>query len=105
MAPGDPTPPTVTTEPSWQILLPSAGVVMISIRRGSAVSVGSGASVGSGVSEASVAVRLRWELRREFAPYVGLERVRKFGETEDLARAAGEDGSDTRLVLGLRFWF
>jgi len=31
--------------------------------------------------------------------------VRKYGETEDLARAAGEDANDTRFVAGLRFWF
>ena len=45
------------------------------------------------------------EIRREFAPYLGVEWARKFGETEDFVRAAGEDTSDTRFVAGLRFWF
>jgi copper resistance protein B len=36
---------------------------------------------------------------------VGVEWVRKFGDTEDLARAAGEDASQTRFVAGVRFWF
>ncbi len=61
--------------------------------------------LGSGLSDASVALRLRYEIRREFAPYVGIERVRKFGETADFARAAGKDAGETRLLAGLRFWF
>ena len=61
--------------------------------------------LGSGLSEAAVALRLRYEIRREFAPYVGIERVRRFGGTADLARAANKDTNETRLIAGLRFWF
>ncbi|HEY7672964.1 MAG TPA: copper resistance protein B [Gammaproteobacteria bacterium] len=61
--------------------------------------------LGSGLSDASVALRVRYEIRRQLAPYFGIEWVRKFGQTEDFARAAGDDPNDTRLVAGLRFWF
>jgi copper resistance protein B len=61
--------------------------------------------LGSGLSDVSVALRVRYEIRREFAPYVGIERVRKFGETADFARAAGNDSGATRTLAGLRFWF
>ncbi|MCF6225600.1 MAG: copper resistance protein B [Xanthomonadales bacterium] len=61
--------------------------------------------IGSGLSEASAGLRLRYEFRREFAPYIGLEWTGKFGKTADLARAAGQDTKDTRVVAGLRFWF
>ena len=61
--------------------------------------------LGSGLSDVSVALRLRYELRREFAPYVGIERVSKFGETANIARAAGKDAGETRLLAGLRFWW
>ncbi len=61
--------------------------------------------VGSGLSEVTAGLRLRWEIRRELAPYLGVERARKFSETKELARAAGEDPSETRFVAGLRFWF
>lgn len=61
--------------------------------------------LGSGLSGVSAALRLRYEIRRELAPYIGIEWMRKYGETEDLVRLAGRDPSDTRLVLGLRFWF
>ncbi len=61
--------------------------------------------LGSGLSEASVALRLRYEIRREFAPYVGIEWARKFGGTADFTRAADNDTQETRLVAGVRFWF
>lgn len=61
--------------------------------------------LGSGLSDVSAALRLRYEIRRELAPYIGIERVKQYGETEDLTRAAGGDPSDTRAVAGIRFWF
>ncbi len=61
--------------------------------------------LGSGLADLSLALRLRYEVRRELAPYVGIEYVDEYGGTEDLTRAAGGDPSDTRLTMGLRFWF
>lgn len=61
--------------------------------------------LGSGITNASVGLRLRYEIKREFAPYIGIERAMKFGETADLARAAGEDKGETRTVAGVRVWF
>lgn len=61
--------------------------------------------LGSGLANAAVALRLRYEYRRELAPYVGLEWVGHYGETRDILRAGGRDTRDTRLMLGLRFWF
>lgn len=61
--------------------------------------------IGSGLADVAAGVRLRYEIRRQFAPYVGIEWVRRYGDTKDLVRAAGGRGDDTRLVAGLRFWF
>lgn len=61
--------------------------------------------VGSGVSNVELGLRLRYELRREFAPYVGLSFERKVGATADFARALGEDAEATSVVFGLRAWF
>lgn len=61
--------------------------------------------LGSGLSDMTVGLRLRYELRREFAPYVGVEWARTFGDTQDLVKQAGDDTSETRVVAGLRFWF
>ena len=60
--------------------------------------------LGSGLSDIAVGLRLRYEIWREFAPYIGIERVQKFGGTADLARAAGNDAGETLYVAGLRFW-
>ena len=61
--------------------------------------------VGSGVSNAELGLRLRYEIRREFAPYIGVTYDRKFGGTADFARANGEDTEETGLVIGIRAWF
>lgn len=60
---------------------------------------------GSGLSDAEVGLRLRYEVRREFAPYIGITYDRKFGRTADFARAFGEDPESTRFVIGIRAWF
>lgn len=59
---------------------------------------------GSGLTEASLGLRLRYEFRREFAPYLGIEWAGKFGGTADFARDAGASARETRWVAGLRFW-
>jgi copper resistance protein B len=61
--------------------------------------------IGSGLSEVRAGLRLRYEIRREFAPYVGIEWAGKFGNTADFARDAGLDSNETRAVAGVRFWF
>ncbi len=62
-------------------------------------------AIGSGVTSAELGVRLRYEIRREFAPYVGVEWSSSFGDTRDFLKARGEDPEDARLVLGIRAWF
>ncbi len=61
--------------------------------------------IGSGLADIEAGLRLRYEITRQFAPYVGVNYERLLGDTEDIAKAAGEDTSETQLVAGLRFWF
>jgi len=61
--------------------------------------------LGSGLSDLSLGLRLAYHLKREFAPYVGVNWDRKFGGTADYARAGGDPSSDTQLVLGISAWF
>jgi copper resistance protein B len=61
--------------------------------------------IGSGLSRAEIGLRLRYEFTRRFAPYLGVEYERAFGETADLRRDDQEAIDDTRLVVGLRTWF
>lgn len=60
---------------------------------------------GSGLSDVTVGLRLRYEIRRKFAPYLGVEWTRRHGQTEDLARATGERVHDSRAMAGLRIWY
>lgn len=62
-------------------------------------------AIGAGLSDARLALRLRYEIRREFAPYVGVIGMRRFGETAELAQAAGGSAGDLQVVAGLRCWF
>lgn len=61
--------------------------------------------IGSGLSETEAGVRLRYEIRREIAPYIGVTWNRSYGKTAEYARGEGEDRSEVRWVLGVRLWF
>ncbi len=61
--------------------------------------------IAAGLSSADLGVRVRYEFRREFAPYVGVTWNRKLYGTADLARADGDPVRSARLALGLRLWF
>lgn len=60
---------------------------------------------GSGLNTVEAGLRLRYEISRRFAPYVGISHERLFGDTADYHRAAGEPARDTRWVAGVRVWF
>ena len=61
--------------------------------------------IGEGLSDVELGLRLRYEIRREIAPYIGVSWLRKVGDTADIARSEGDRVSSTSLVLGLRLWF
>ena len=61
--------------------------------------------LGSGLTHVEAGLRLRYEIAREFAPYVGVEWSRDLGGTADLMRALGGEPDHTRFVIGLRAWF
>jgi len=61
--------------------------------------------MGSGLSESELGLRLRYEIRREFAPYVGLSWNRTYGQTAQYARDEGEDVNQLHWVVGVRLWF
>lgn len=62
-------------------------------------------SLGRGLSDASFGLRLHYAISPAFAPYVGVEWTRRFGDTADYAEAAGDHRSETQWLTGLRFWF
>ncbi len=60
--------------------------------------------VGSGLSDLEVGLRLRYEIRREFAPYIGVNWLQLFGNTADFVRAAGESTSEAQFTIGSCFY-
>ena len=61
--------------------------------------------VGAGISDLELGLRLRYEIKREVAPYIGLHWERKFGETADFARGEDEAVDSLFFVMGLRLQF
>ncbi len=60
---------------------------------------------GAGLSDAELGLRLRYDIRREFAPYVGVQYKRAFGETRRYLRQAGDEPGGWSLLTGIRTWF
>ena len=61
--------------------------------------------IGSGLSDVEAGLRLRYEIRREFAPYIGIHWSKSFGNTAGFSRNEGEDVEDLQWVIGLRAWY
>ena len=80
------------------VLQPSAGTAF-------AGSAEAERGVGRGFNNLELGLRLRYEIRRQFAPYIGVTWSRKLGDTADLARNAGEGITEKAVVAGLRVWF
>lgn len=59
----------------------------------------------AGLNSIELGLRLRYELAREFAPYVGINWTRNLGETAQLVRRTGDDPNEFAGLVGVRFWF
>ena len=59
--------------------------------------------VGQGINDVSAELRLRYEWRREFAPYVGIAWTKSMGATARFAR--GDETESGAVVVGIRAWF
>lgn len=60
--------------------------------------------IRSGLSSAELGLRLRYEIRREFAPYIGVSWEKSFADFDN-GPQADEDSDEARLLAGIRFWF
>jgi copper resistance protein B len=65
----------------------------------------SGDAARSDGDTAEAGLRLRYEITRRFAPYIGWEHERRFGDGADVAREHGEPVRESRFVAGVRIWF
>ena len=62
-------------------------------------------NLGSGLSDASLTLRVRYEIRRELAPYLGVMWTQKYGGTADIARNTGVPASEALYIAGIRAWW
>ena len=60
---------------------------------------------GSGLRDIETGLRLRYEIKREFAPYIGISYGKSYGRTATYMRQSGGDPSQVRFVAGVRAWF
>ena len=62
-------------------------------------------STGKGINQTDLGLRLRYDIRKDFSPYIGVSWLRKYGGTASMARAEGEPASAVAFVAGLRVSF
>tara|TARA_R110001583_G_scaffold11285_2_gene51359 strand:+ start:33937 stop:34785 length:849 start_codon:yes stop_codon:yes gene_type:complete len=62
-------------------------------------------NLGAGLSTSTLGFRMRYELTRQFSPYVGVEWTNMFGSTADFAKENGQSDNNTAFVAGIKFWF
>lgn len=60
---------------------------------------------GSGLSNVELGLRLRYEITRQFAPYIGVDWNRRLGNTQTIVHAAGQPALEHAIVTGVRLWF
>lgn len=97
--------PSVRLEAEYEILFTQRLVLEPSAELNIAFADDRATGIGSGLSDIELGLRLRYEITRELAPYIGVNWERKIGRTSDLARGAGEDDNIFSVVAGARMFF
>ena len=92
-------------EASYDLLLTQRLILQPQVEVNLAASAVEEWGVGSGLNDLSVDLRLRYEIRRQLAPYVGVSWLQRFGATADLARSEGQDVAELAILAGVRMWF
>ena len=92
-------------EAEYELLLTQKLIAQASLETNVAAQKVRRLDIGSGFNDIEVGLRLRYEIVREFAPYIGVHWERKLGRTADFAREEGEDIDTLAFVAGIRFWF
>ena len=60
---------------------------------------------GTGLANTQLGLRLRYEVKREFAPYIGINWNKMYGNTANFAKNAGSNVESSQIVAGIRAWF
>jgi copper resistance protein B len=90
---------------SYELLLTQRLILQPRLDTEFAFSADRAFAVGAGLGSVETGLRLRYEIRREIAPYIGVTYRKTAGQTRRLLRAEGEPLERTALVAGVRLWF
>ena len=90
---------------TYDILLSQRLILQPRLETNVAVQKDEEIGIGAGLNDAEVGVRLRFETRREFAPYVGVTWKESFGATHRLTVRESGDPAHVVVVGGARVWF
>jgi copper resistance protein B len=90
---------------SYDILLTQRLILQPQIEMNFYSKADRGRGVGAGLADIDTGIRLRYEISRKFAPYIGVAYGGKFGQTATMARQAGESAGAVQFVFGIRSWF
>ena len=90
---------------SYELLLTQKLILEPSVELNLAAQEVEALHTGSGLTDVELGLRLRYEVIREVAPYIGVAWERKVGRTADFAREEGEAVDRLSFVTGIRFWF
>ena len=96
---------TARVEAEYELLFTQRLVLQPRIELNAAFQDVEALGLGAGLSSAEAGLRLRYEIRREVAPYVGISWQQAYGGTADFARAAGAGVAGPSVVAGLRLWY
>ncbi len=92
-------------EVEYDLLLTQRLILQPRLETGLAVQEVESRNIGNGINDVVLGLRLRYEISRKFAPYIGASYMRKVGETANMVEADGGDVEKTSFVSGLKFWF
>ncbi|WP_166774011.1 MULTISPECIES: copper resistance protein B [Xanthomonas] len=92
-------------EGEYEVLLTNRLILQPRVEADIALTDDDRRGVGSGLEQVQVGLRLRYEITRRFAPYIGWVHSRNFGDTARRAAIEEEPARDSRFVAGVRVWF
>lgn len=96
---------TARVEAEWDVRLTQRWILQPRAELDLSASDEPARGLASGFTGAEAGLRLRYEIRREFAPYIGVEWHSALGDAADLARVSGQPVEETRFLVGLRAWY
>lgn len=96
---------TARIEAEYELLLTQRLILQPRIEANLAAQETPERGTGSGLNSIDAGLRLRYEIKREVAPYIGVEWQGAFGGTKDFIKAAGGEADETAFLVGLRTWY